>query len=344
MGGKALKNTQTTRLSRTDFERVSSTVSAVLRERFPGSRVEVIPAYRSKADFGDLDVLVSSEGVQAAGGGEALQDLARTAFFATELFKNGNVLSFDFRAHAEQTDPGFQVDVITMPEASFEFALRYFSFNDLGNLIGRTAHKQGCSFGHDGLWFYFRDGDYKFRELLLTRDFDLALRFLGYDPARFHQGFEVLPDLFEYVAGSAFFNRDIFLLENRNYQSRVRDRKRKTYTEFLKWCEDQPGLPAFPYPEDKQKWLPRLFEWFPAFQLDYLQAEKDLVRQREAKERFNGELVANWTGLQDKELGAVMKRVRESFDSQDHFYAFVLSSTPEQMQAHVLSCKEAAGF
>ena len=59
--------------------------------------------------------------------------------------------------------------------------------------------------------------------------------------------------------------RNIFLLENRNYQSRVRDRKRKTYTEFLQWCENHPGLPAYTYPEDKAQWLPRLFEWFAPF-------------------------------------------------------------------------------
>lgn len=336
MGGKALKNTSTTRLSKADFDRVSTVVEAGLRQRFPQAQVAVIPAYFSKTDFGDLDVLVSAEGVQAQGGTDELKKLALEVFNATELFKNGNVLSFDYRATPLQTAPGFQVDVITMPEESFEFALNYFSFNDLGNLVGRTAHKQGCSFGHDGLWYYFRDGDYKFRELLLTRDFDLALRFLGYDPQRFHAGFEGLTDIFEYVAGSTFFNRSIFLLENRNYQSRVRDRKRKTYTEFLQWCENHPGLPAYTYPEDKAQWLPRLFEWFAPFKEAYAQAERDLQRQRLAKERFNGELVAQWSGLQDKELGGLMKRVRESFGSQEDFYAFVLASSTEELKAYVL--------
>lgn len=157
MGGNALKNTTTKRLSRAEFELVSRKVEDTLRAAFPLSRVAVIPAYFSKTDFGDADVLVSSEGVQAAGGGERLRQLAMEAFHATDLFKNGNVLSFDYRSSPEQTEPGFQVDVFLQEEKSFDFALNYFSFNDLGNLVGRTAHKQGCSFGHDGLWYYFRD-------------------------------------------------------------------------------------------------------------------------------------------------------------------------------------------
>lgn len=339
MGGKALKNTQTQRLDKPAFERVSGQVVEGLRTAFPTARVDVIPAYFTKADFGDLDVLVTSEDVHEHGGGEALNELAVRRFHATELFKNGNVLSFDYRASAQQTEPGFQVDVITMPRVSYDFALCYFSFNDLGNLIGRTAHKQGASFGHDGLWYYFRDGDYKFREVLLTRDYDLALRYLGYEPARFHQGFADLEAIFEYVSGSEFFNRSIFLLENRNYQSRVRDRKRKTYTEFLKWCEARPDLPAYPYPSDKAEWLPRMFHWFPEFRQQYDQAVRDLATQRAVKERFNGELVGAMTGLQDKALGMLMKHFKEGFASAADLAQYVLQADEQALRERLMALK-----
>ncbi len=339
MGGKALKNTTTQRLNKPDFDRVSQEVVRGLLERFPSARVEVIPAYASKADFGDLDVLTTSEDMQAHGGGEALAKFAVERFHATDLFKNGNVLSFDYRESATTTEPGFQVDVITMPRAAFGFALNYFSFNDLGNLIGRTAHKQGASFGHDGLWYYFRDGDYKFREVLLTMDFDLALRYLGYEPARFHQGFEDLQAIFEYVSGSEFFNRDIFLLENRNYQSRVRDRKRKTYTEFLQWCEARPALKAFTYPAEKATWLPRMFEWFPHFRGEFDRATYDLERQRQVKAKFNGETVSALTGLQDKTLGMLMKHFKDEFPEPGTLANFVLESSEDVLAQRVLAVK-----
>lgn len=341
MGGHALKNVATQRLSRADFDRVAHHVVAVLRASFPQAQVQVIPAYGEKADFGDLDVLVSSEGLQADGGGDALKALVTTAFHARELVKNGNVLSFDHRDTTDQT-VGFQVDVITMPDAEYAFALNYFSFNDLGNLIGRTAHKAGLSFGHDGLWYPLRDGDYLFRHVLVTRDFDAALSFLGYDPVRFHQGFARLDEVFAYVGGSAYFNRDIFLLENRSYKARVRDRKRKTYMEFLDWAEDRPDLPAYVYPEDRSEWVPRVRAAFPTFSEALDQALIDLSAQRRTKMRFNGERVSAWTGTTGKGLGVVMQHVRAGFESPNAFTAFLDSHDDEALKAHVL--KVASGL
>lgn len=54
----------------------------------------------------------------------------------------------------------------------------------------------------------------------------------------------MLNDIFRYVVGSACFNRDIFLLENRDAQSRIRDRKCKTCMAFLDCCAAWSRLPA----------------------------------------------------------------------------------------------------
>ncbi|KVP75348.1 hypothetical protein [Burkholderia ubonensis] len=329
MGGNALSVTAV-RLTKKNFERVSAQCIERLQACFPGHRVAVIPAYRAKADFGDCDILVTSAGYDP--------NKAAAALDAVEVVRNGPVTSVGVvvRDELPPVDGNvFQVDLIAIGEDAFDYALGYFSFNDLGNLIGRTAHRAGLSHKHDGLWFYVRDGDYKFREICLTRDYDVALRFLGYEPARFHAAFETLGEIFEYVSGSTFFNRDIFLLENRNAKSRIRDRKRRTYMEFLKWCEARPELPAYPYPDDKSAWLPRIAEHFPHFEAEYQQALKDMADQRAVKVRFNGEWVAKLTGLQGKDLGALMKNVKESFDSQEALHQFVLGSSEEQLAARV---------
>src|SRR5690606_38413900 len=96
-------------------------------------------------------------------------------------------------------DGVFQVDLISIPPESFDFARRYFRFSDLGNLIGRIARSTDTVLKHDGLYFQYRDGDLLYREILLTRDFDAALRYLGFEPDRYHDGFEDLDDVFEYV-------------------------------------------------------------------------------------------------------------------------------------------------
>lgn len=329
MGGNALSYASV-RLTKKNYERMAADCVAKLQALYPQGRVAAVESYRAKESHGDLDLLLTAEGYDPFKAAEVLS--------AVETVRNGPVTSIGVVVRPEVAvleGNVFQVDIISIDAPSFDYATGYFSFNELGNLIGRTAHSAGLSHKHDGLWFFVRDEDYKFRELLLTRDYEVALQFLGYDPQRFKQGFETLDEIFRYVAGSAFFNRDIFLLENRNAKSRIRDRKRRTYMEFLKFCEEHPELPAFQYPEDKMAWLPRIAEHFPHFRGEYDQALADLAELRAVKAKFNGDWVAQLTGLQGKELGGLMKRFKESFESPAAQRAYVLASTPQELEARV---------
>lgn len=329
MGGNALSVTAV-RLTKKNYERLAADCLARLQACFPNNRVAVIPAYGSKADFGDCDILVSSTGYD--------RERAAAALGACEVVPNGPTTSVGVVLREEVgavSGNVFQVDLIEIADESFDFAYAYGSFNDLGNLIGRTAHRAGLVHRHDGLFYYLRNGTHKFADICLTRDYDQALRFLGYDPARFHAGFDTLEDIFEYVAGSAYFNRDIFLLENRNAKSRIRDRKRHTYMSFLRWCEARPELPAFEYPEDKAAWLPRIAEHFPHFQAEYDQALADQADLNAARARFNGEWVGALTGLKDKDLGILMKNIKASFPSPEAMRQFILVSSETQLEARV---------
>ena len=140
MGGNALKEVRTQRLNKEDFEKCEREVILFLKEFFPDALVDSIPSYSEKKDFGDLDVMISEEGLEAGGGIPRLIEGAKERFFSRQEKSNGHVLSFEYRS-SEKDERGFQVDIIQMPEVTFDFAKNYFSFNDLGNLIGRTAHK-----------------------------------------------------------------------------------------------------------------------------------------------------------------------------------------------------------
>lgn len=202
-------------------------------------------------------------------------------------------------------------------------------------MLGRLFHACGLALRHDGLVWYHRDGDYLFNEVVLTRDFAQALRFMDYDPQVLEAGFDTPEDIYRYVASSPFFNRDIFLLENRNAKARVRDKKRKMYTDFLCWCEARPDLPAFEYPAEKDRWLPRFASHFPHFQSAYYESLAALARQYRIKEKFNGAWVSEVTGLQGKELGVLMKQFRESFPSPEAQAKFVLLNDQEVLAARL---------
>lgn len=323
MGGNALKQHQAVRLSKGNYERLAGECINRLRSLYPDGRVEAIQAYREKQDFGDLDVLISADGY------DPFQ--AANALGSVEVVRNGPVTSVGVEA------PGgiFQVDLIKSPHEEFDYASQYFRWNDLGNLIGRIAHAMGVAHRHDGLFFYFRDGDHLFREILLTRDHDMALILLGLDPMRFNRGFDTLEDVFRFVASSAFFNRDIYLLQNRNAKSRVRGSKRPSYMQFLAWCEAHPDLPSFSFPENKIIWRPRISVHFPSFGARYAQAESDLARLHAARERFNGELASRLTGLTGKPLGELMRKFRESFESVAAQQDFVLSASSGEIENRI---------
>lgn len=317
MGGNALNQLglNPTRLPAPQFHALAKSVVGRFSLRFPGVRIEPIPAYASKADFGDLDVMVAREGFVQAGGVEALEEWCQEVGFSRGQIRNGPVTSVEWRSSSEQSE-GFQVDFITTPEAEFDSAMHYYSFNDLGNLIGRLAHKMGLLHGHQGLLFPMRDDTHEFDRLLVCKDPDRTLSFLGYDPERFKQGFDDLEQIFEYVVSSPYFNKEIFLLENRNHASRTRDKKRKTYRDFLVWIADRDDLPAFDFPEEKSEWLPHIFASFPGFEEQYRQSWERLERHRRVQSQFNGKVVGEMTGLSGKELGQVMKQVRHQLGPQ----------------------------
>jgi len=318
MGGNAL-SVPSVRLSARSYAQLDAELHSKLKAAYPALNFATVQSYRSKADFGD-------------------------SLGAVEVVSNGPVTSFGLLVDTrvlERTGNLFQVDFIKVAAEEFDYAQKYLAFNDLGNLVGRIAHKMGLAHKHDGLYFYVRDGDYLFREILLTRDYDKALTVMGFSPARFALGFDEPADLFEYTASTPFFSVDIFLLDNRNAKSRVRDRKRKTYMDFLDWCEKSKALGQFEFPKEKAEWLPRLYEHFPAFRGEYESALSDLARSREVKVKFNGALVAQWTGLAGKELGMLMKRFRETFDSQDALHVHILRSDQLDLKSQLIEMSNA---
>lgn len=330
MGGNALSYV-TVRLTKENYVRTASACVDRLQAAFPSNRVAAIEAYRGKADFGDLDVLVESTGFDPYKAAAALD--------AVEVVRNGPVTSVGVLVRPElpACDGNvFQIDFITIEPASFDYAFQYFRMNDAGNLVGRVAHRMGLAHRHDGLFFYHRDGDHKFREILLTKDYSEALRFMGYAPAPFIEGFDSLVDIFEYVSSTEFFSVDIFLLENRNAKARVRDSKRPTYTKFLAWCEARPELPKFVFPEDKTQWQGPIEAYFPHFKAEYDRSLADLAELQAVKTKFNGDLVSAWTGLAGKQLGQVMAAWRKKFESTEALHQFVLGHEQEALQRDIV--------
>ncbi|WP_445676342.1 hypothetical protein ACUDPO_34890 (plasmid) [Pseudomonas aeruginosa] len=323
MGGNALSSVGAARCSKVVAQQMLSEFRArfaATTARFDiGARIAPIMAYRQKEDFGDLDVLVDSNLFKQLSPAEFVNELSNHYGQPLHWVKNGPVLSIGLPL----IEPGrcLQLDLISTPAEEFDFGLQYFSWNDAGNLIGRVAHKMGLKFGHDGLWLPMRDGTNLFDEILVTRDFSAALRFLGFDAERWKSGFDTLDDIYRFIAAGERFDPSLYPLEHRNHAARVRDKKRPVYMGFLRWLEAYPRLPVKEWHADKTSYLPEIFAAFPELGAAHQASLERLRGAKALRARFNGELVSEWTGLQGKELGkfiAHFKREHGDFEGWLH--------------------------
>jgi hypothetical protein len=257
------------------------------------SRFDVIPAYKTKPSFGDMDVLYTpSKPVD--------NHLLKDIFGTFDLLKNGDVWSLVYKQ--------FQIDLIHSPAEEYDYALAYFSWNDFGNLVGRLTHKFGLKHGHDGLKFPVRSADHILGEVILTRDPRVTFNFIDVHPPA--EGFDTLEQMFDCVIASKYFSKELFAFENRNHTARVRDRKRTSYNSFLKYIEQRDDLPSYKFERDKSKYVGTIFEAFPHAKDEYdrLWAKKEMLDR--VREKFNGDLVRQWTGFDGIDLGRTMKSLK----------------------------------
>jgi len=303
MGGKAIKQYgfEELRLPAAEYQKLVDEVIVHIPCRYA-----IIPAYRTKPDYGDCDIIIEDY--------DPTELIAQISGF--KPLKNDKVYSFPYK--------GFQFDFIKMPKEHFQTALDYYSWNDLGNLIGRAFHSIGVKYGHTGLEYVIRAelfggaSTQVLNVVPLSTDTDTILRFGGYDPEKFKKGFDTLVEIFEFAASGRFFNPAKFSYENLNYINRTRDRKRATYQQFVAWMADT-NVAGQLLHEDKRLYLATIGDAFPNLPPALLAAEEKYQNQQIIYSRFNGMLVSEWTGLTGKELGSVMATYKRSTPDQTVF-------------------------
>lgn len=266
---------------------------AQLEESFTEYKFVVIPAYKEKETFGDMDILYCPKVHDL---GKISSKFIHTNFLPNEVVVNGSCMSFD--------QYEFQIDLIYSSTEEFDYALAYFSWQDMGNLCGKLARRFGMKHGHDGLFLPIRDGDYLVTELLLTRDIRKTYEFLKLDADKAENGFNNLDEIFEFVSSSPYYDPELYKLENLNTIAKTRDRKRETYRKFLEFGENYTG-PVLQMNPDKKAYINQVLKFF-GKEEEFLEIMRTVVLGQKAKEIFNGQVVSDITGLVGKELGMFM--------------------------------------
>lgn len=311
MGGNAIKGCH--RLPRYEYFKLFDEVAPRLNAALMGASYRLIQAYYEKESFGDMDLIVNSDHLPHDWKQRIIDEFQPTGTYS------GSAFSFDYK--------NFQIDLIPTKSADMNFAQNYFDWNDMGNLIGRISRVLDLKYGHDGLWYILRDPECDTRqvaEICLTKDSYVALNFLQLDYNRFMKGFANRQEIFDFVASSGYFSKDLYPLEHRSNRARTRDKKRETYTEFLKWLDStQPADNHVPN-KDKSTYLPLIESRFPEFAAERKRLLEELAETKRFKSYWNGDIVSELTNLEGKPLSHFMGDMIKHFDGKEKFRELIL--------------------
>ncbi|RUS20501.1 hypothetical protein BC937DRAFT_95070 [Endogone sp. FLAS-F59071] len=243
MGGNALKNCTLRRITAAEYAALSFHILSIVRRYY--AHADIPHCFPTKPDHGDLDIVVSvpipfDTTIPVAHSLwpnliRKLSGLTLTLaheFQSKDLFVNGPVTSFE---HTQ-----FQIDLISVPPRAFSFAVAYLSWGDLGNMLGVVANRLGVSYGASGLtvcvFSPLHGKSMRIGRVTLTESVGEALKFLGYDIARWERGFDDKEEVFEFVASGKYFEPWMFC-GGINSRNRRRMGKRPMFNGFLEYVK-----------------------------------------------------------------------------------------------------------
>ena len=330
MGGKALNRfgVFTERKNTEEFLRIGEEIQEslyVYLSKQYGVHIEthVVTCYRNKADHGDLDLLIKITPEMNIDYRKEIE----LFFLPKAINSNGGVYSFDYQ--------GFQIDFIPIPESKWETAKTYYSYDPLGNIMGKTFHKFGLSYGWEGLFYKFRNfHGSNSRDILLTNDARKIFAFGGYDYDRYLKGFDTLEEIFKFCIDSKYFDTEMFQMENLKSIDKKRNRKRGSYHLFLNYLKDNNINTKYPFEKEKLTYLPMIAEYFieSGLRIKLAKLQEEDRQNKIISQKFNGDMVMQWLpNLQGKELGAAMSKFKNTF-SDDNFNSYILNSNFEEIK------------
>ncbi|KAF8579830.1 hypothetical protein K439DRAFT_1637603 [Ramaria rubella] len=278
-----------------------------------------------KTSHGDLDYVVCAPRVANS----TLVEDIKNVLGAVSCIKDGLIFNFAIPLEGADRSTFYQVDVNQcLDEDEWERVIFFRSYGDLGMIIGLLARANGLSLGLHGLKIPHVP-EYNIPPFMLSTVFPRIFEFFGLDLAVWKAGFPSLESTFEWAATSRLFNPH-FIKESPRRAHRREDRE--MYQRFLVWVSNRRRVDS-----DKTRVQLRSDDVvaeakvFFSKRKEYdslVQAER---RRREAKDKFNGNLVMEWTGLHGKSVKVLMDAVREDLDEE-----MIHRMTHEEIKAMVL--------
>lgn len=258
MGGHALKNVLISRIELAQYNKVKLDLIEKLGLIL---KLEFLIDVPNKTNFGDIDILYQN--INEVN----IKQILREIYNPIEIVSNGDVCSFSYQINDNGDIKYFQVDLIKC--INFEMSKFYFSYGDLGGIIGRMTQYIGLKFGSLGLWicpnsqtinnFLHLEQNYKLKINLetilknqlkdksnynmiinaqysnidLTSSPQIICEYLNLDWEEWENGFVSTEQIFKWIIKSKYFNLDQFRAMDYSYRQRAK--KRPMFQDFLQY-------------------------------------------------------------------------------------------------------------
>jgi len=316
MGGNLFK---AGRVSKERYFQIVASLIPILDKHF-GESYRIPVAYREKADYGDVDIIVDAAIIlnKPQWKKELIKDLG-----VTETQSVRNVYSMLYM--------DFQVDVFLVGSRKLESTYNFMSYNILGNLIGRIYHKFNLRYGEDGLFYVLRGfNNHISKEISVTRDMEKMLEFVGLSYERWKQGFDNVQEIFDYVIASKYFCATSY--QKGNFVGRL---ERPDFMKFLDYVETNAPDKNYPFVKTKEVYLDEIDAFFGSeLKTAYAQHIKRQEILEKVSKKFNGHVVMSLLGLDGEPLGKFIGMYKKY--RGDSFEHFMLNSNTKQIEEDIV--------
>ncbi len=304
MGGKTF-NTQ--RKPSEQYKVIESEFDHYLNKKV-GSGYRIPRYYASKPDFGDIDIIIA-EGTTPW---VELRQSIIDDFGITRYKQNGPVFSAVYQ--------DFHLDCILCAPEHLDTMYHYMSFNDVGNLLGKIFRRFGLKYGNKGLSYVFRreSNESYTKDIEVSLDIERILAFIEVDVKQWHEGFDTLEAIFQWLTASPYFSVAPYFNPQKTMRKRVR--KRPTVEKFVAYLKAHNISKTYTYLEEVKQYHSLIAGFFPEAGLtEAIEAELEKeIRDNRVAQKFNGKLVMAWLPeLKGKALGEFIQAFKASFDELD---------------------------
>jgi hypothetical protein len=306
-GGK-LFDTRASRVSTAEMNSIFDELKNLLNDKF--NKFELSKALPSKADHGDIDVVVS--------GGDVANTLkSQLGDKVIDYSRNGNIYSVLYKS---DTGKNVHIDFIHSDnDEDFDAQRMYLALGDLSGILGVMARQNGYKYATTGFHKIYVDKSGRHHDILITKNLKDGLKILGYgDVLGDYDNIQNNDDVIKFISSSPMFDSDYYKGQTMNHSDRKRVRAGRPSADYIR--TSLIGLNKHKQISDPDYFLKKLFP--DKYQM-LLDKQKEIESFTPVKSKYGGEwIMQNF----DIKPGPMLGKIKQFWTQK---YGDQLDNVPE---------------